>query len=270
VRVYSSGNPKIFHELRYGSSPSSSFSETLDKPVHSIDILSHSSNWGWQIQPVQDSTIFVNSFENEKIGLTTSFQTFPVSIDDSNVLAFDYAYAPFGNNYDTLLISFLSIETSDTTLLDNMSGTKLQTSDPTNFVFIPKANEWRTKYIDLSPWQNACISLLFTAISGNGNNLYVDNIRFENVDDSKLSFSDAYPNPTGGNPEVNINLNMPRSVSGVITLFTSVGREENRINVPAAFGPRTITIDIRSLHPGLYFVRLEAGDHSKTKKLIVN
>lgn len=104
---------------------------------------------------------------------------YPASAGDS--LKFDHAYATYstmaGGEVDSLRISTSINGGSNWTVLVNIpGGTKgdLNTGGSTESVFIPTASQWATKVYILPAGTN---KVKFTALSQNGNNLYLDNIR---------------------------------------------------------------------------------------------
>jgi hypothetical protein len=67
-------------------------------------------------------------------------------------------------------------------LVYSKSGNTLATAGAVSSAFIPSGeSEWRKEVVDLSDFSdNAKIQIVFEGINGNGNNLYVDNIRISN------------------------------------------------------------------------------------------
>ena len=93
--------------------------------------------------------------------------------------------------------------------------------------------------------------LKYTAITGIEDE--VENIKFE-----------IYPNPAISV----VNLQSPVfSQSATVALFGVDGRKMLEKQIPK--GSEEITVDVRSLHSGLYFVRLTVGNKSVTKKIII-
>jgi hypothetical protein len=81
----------------------------------------------------------------------------------------------------------------------------------------------------------------------------IENIKFE-----------IYPNPAISV----VNLQSPVfSQSATVALFGVDGMKLLEKTIPE--GSEEITVDVRSLHSGLYFVRLTIENKSVTKKLVI-
>jgi hypothetical protein len=111
----------------------------------------------------------------------TSFDLETFSFDLSSVatpqLMFDWAYARYDDSYFDQLDVYVSSDNGNTySLLESMSGGPagtLSTTNPQTNYFVPQPSEWQTKIIPLPSGTN---KIRFTATSGWGNNLYLDNI----------------------------------------------------------------------------------------------
>ncbi len=96
-------------------------------------------------------------------------------------LDFDYAYASKVNNFDTLYLSYILC--NDLIEFGKKGGVQLSTHPIVNNIqFVPLVADWRRwNTIDLSDVLanpiNKTIRIVFAVKSGNGNRLYIDNIR---------------------------------------------------------------------------------------------
>jgi hypothetical protein len=114
---------------------------------------------------------------------TTPFDLITCPLDmtdlDANEMTFDYAYATCLNGeLDSLKIYSSTDYGISYTLLTTMAGGntgELNTGGTAWPEFVPTASQWATKSVVL-PW--ATTTVLFRAVSGFGNRLYLDNITF--------------------------------------------------------------------------------------------
>jgi hypothetical protein len=97
-------------------------------------------------------------------------------------LEFDLAYALYNQNFrDTLLIYYSTNCGANFIPLYFKEGSSLATiTDLVDERFIPFQNEWRKERISLAGLNASSIMFVFTNISGNGQDLYLDNIAVVN------------------------------------------------------------------------------------------
>ena len=100
----------------------------------------------------------------------------------SPILKFDYAYAAYSATYvdDLKIYTSTDYGTTWTLALDMPGGTTgiLNTGGTTTSYFIPTAAQWGTRTINLT---SAVNRVKFTCTSGNGNNMYIDNVKVTQV-----------------------------------------------------------------------------------------
>ncbi|MEI7897343.1 MAG: hypothetical protein WCJ26_09945 [bacterium] len=119
----------------------------------------------------------------------------------SPVVTFDHAYATWDTQVDRLEL-WSSVDngasyTLLTTLLGGLSG-PLNTGGATTSPFVPTSSQWATKNYGLPAGTN---KIMFRGISYHGNNLYIDNITFQ--EDMILwngSISTDWNNPANWTP----------------------------------------------------------------------
>ena len=121
---------------------------------------------------------FANFYNQESGTYELASMSFSVGSLASRLLKFDFAYAAFGSEYTDEMDVYYSTDYGLTwkTLLLMPGGPggilnpqHIVTTDP----FVPSASQWNTETLALPAGTNM---LKFKAISGWGNNLYVDNI----------------------------------------------------------------------------------------------
>ena len=107
---------------------------------------------------------------------------FDASLLPSPILKFDYAYAAYSATYvdDLKIYTSTDYGTTWTLALDMPGGTTgiLNTGGTTTSYFIPTAAQWGTRTINLT---SAVNRVKFTCTSGNGNNMYIDNVKVTQV-----------------------------------------------------------------------------------------
>jgi hypothetical protein len=115
--------------------------------------------------------------------------TFPATVADY-YLKFDIAYAPYGNTAftDSLRIEYSTNSGANYSIMNrfygNSAGGTMNTAPATNSSFTPASTQWLTKSFPLPVGTNR---IRFKAISGFGNNLYLDSISvFEPVFTSQI------------------------------------------------------------------------------------
>lgn len=77
-----------------------------------------------------------------------------------------------------------------------------------------------------------------------------------------------YPNPF--NPTTTIRFDIARTARVVLSLYSILGQEISRmVDGELSPGSYTVMLDARSLASGVYLYRLNAGDFSSVKKLVL-
>ncbi|AFN75321.1 xylanase [Melioribacter roseus P3M-2] len=101
---------------------------------------------------------------------------------------------------------------------------------------------------------------------------YLDSVvvSVERIDDLPKDFylSNNYPNPF--NPSTRINYSLSKSVNVSLKVYDVLGREVRTL-VQGAQNPGSYTVifDASDLSSGIYFYRLEAGNFSETKQMLL-
>ena len=98
------------------------------------------------------------------------------------VLSFNYSYGYWFNNDKLEVLVSTDCGESYHTVFQK-SGPALKTVDATG-TFFPKDEDWILKTLNLSAYKSSEVLIKFHATSGNGNNLYIDNVSV--LDNSEL------------------------------------------------------------------------------------
>ncbi len=84
----------------------------------------------------------------------------------------------------------------------------------------------------------------------------------------KFTLSQNYPNPF--NPSTNINFTLPKTTDVQLTVYSMLGQKvATLVNSTLTAGEHSVSWDAQDMASGLYIYRIEAGDFSQTKKMIL-
>ncbi|MBP8250061.1 MAG: Omp28-related outer membrane protein, partial [Chitinophagales bacterium] len=190
-------------------------------------------------------------------------------------LVFDRAYAM----YNATFVDILQIQVSEDcganwADLYEKSGSELNTAPNSTSLFKPDDDEWETDELDMSAYAGKSDVLVrFHAISGYGNNLYLDNIRLAaptgifNI--PTLNQFELYPNPTSTNSVASFNLIEAADVT--INVIDVTGKVVAAINAGNMIsGSNTVTIETADFAAGMYNVVISAnGKNVAFENLVV-
>jgi subtilisin family serine protease len=203
--------------------------------------------------------------------------TFDSTRGGSDSLRFQEAYATYESEIDLLVV--LCQKASDTTwiMLDTLHGGlsgELVTAPPTTDEFAPTCIQWKQQMISL-PIGTAKIK--FTAISAYGNDLYLDSVCVVNYTGTHpiiaqlpkiFSLAQNYPNPF--NPTTKIQYSIPKAGTVKLVVYDLLGRQVTTlVNERKQAGVYSASFDGTNLASGIYFYRIEAGDFTAVKKMVL-
>lgn len=225
-----------------------------------------------------DKSVFVNNLgkPSGRVEQMVS-QAYNLSDKEEMVLSFYYAYAPRSGSDDVLRLKFSHNCGESYLIRQTISGNSLQTAPTSNVPFYPESQaEW--KYFEMplhSGYLVENFKLLIEFKSGDGNNIFIDNINL--YDPATVStqqieldnFVKAYPNPNSGDFFIDYRLVNTSQVdmalfdiSGRIVLNKSLGQMSS--------GAYTEQMNIQHLPGGVYFLQMNIDDQKITKKIVVN
>lgn len=187
-------------------------------------------------------------------------------------LTFDLSHARYSASYSDRLKVNVSTNCGLTwTNVFDKSGVALATTTTlVTTAFTPTAAQWRNETISLDQFiGSAEVLVQFNAISGNGNNVYIDNV---NLSDGNVSVPvtvlnsaiSLYPNPAKS--EVYLNFNLPNSQEISYSILNSLGAVVYTKNCGSVMS-QVEKIDISSFAKGTYTVSIIAGGDVVTKRL---
>lgn len=186
-------------------------------------------------------------------------------------LQFDVAYAKYASaDVDELKISASTDCGNTWSQIYGKSGTTLSTAPLTTSVFVPTSAQWRSDSVNLSSLAGESeVILLFTTISGYGNNVFVDNVfvgalnvGIETINNSS-SFT-VYPNPITDQ----LNIGYSISENNRISITDVVGREVYATALKSS--QLNIQLNVSDWNNGIYFVTLKSESTTQTKRIIVS
>lgn len=175
---------------------------------------------------------------------------------------------------DRLLVYVSTTCGQSWSLRQSLTGAALSTAGVMSGSFVPTASQWVTKTVSLaSVATETNLFVMFKFISDAGNNIYLDDINIMGnvgVDElsSTLNFN-VYPNPAEDNTLISFSL--IEKAETTISIYDVVGKEISNVytgNLNAGDHQYSIA-DNAKLASGIYFIKLNVGGESFTKKLIV-
>ncbi|MBN2681722.1 MAG: S8 family peptidase [Bacteroidales bacterium] len=192
-----------------------------------------------------------------------------VSITDTLILSFDLAYQKRSNTFQDSLKIYASTDCGNTFphLLYAANGTELSTWDEITPDFVPSLPEhWRRDSIAITGLETGeMFRFKFHGWNKRGNQLYIDNIRFEKpINSNILQINDlnkitAFPNPC--NNEFTIT-NAENSFYEIINLT-------GKVILNGKIDSNRQTIQTKKLLPGYYFIRIIKDGNVSLIKLVV-
>lgn len=191
-------------------------------------------------------------------------------------LVFDRAYARYNASYNDILKIQVSGDCGATwDEVYNKESADLATAPNTTSLFKPDDDEWETDEVDMSAYVGMNDVLVkFNAISGFGNDLYLDNIRLATTngifDIHTLNQFELYPNPTTDNAVASFNLTEAADVT--ISVYDITGKLISTINAGNMIsGENTVIIETADFAAGMYNVVISAGGKNVAfESLVVN
>ena len=250
------------------------FEEALDEPW---TIINPTGGMNWQ-EVALDSTnaLYFNAYENEVIGDRGWFVS-PI-LDFSKATApsvsFDLSYAFRGDLIDRLLV-LASTDcglTYGDTILNEVRST-LSGGLSQDAPWTPTYSAWDQRTVDLkSLIGETQVRVAFVFTSGNGNNIYLDNIEFFVSEPPPLytgGVISIYPVPAKlSNKDVRITFNLREKESVVIEVVDPTGKIliselwENVLN-------QTFPLFSSNATAGVYIVRVKTKAGVYTKRAII-
>jgi len=247
---------------------------------YSIDIANPA--WGGAPNPAGVTTNKLLLFDYP--GFSAGSGIFDLPVDNFNTttdsdLAFTFyeAYQVYGTNTGDKMSVVVSGDCGSTwTTLWTETGASLATvpaGTPSGGYVPTGASDWVLRTVDI-PVANLGTDMVikFTGYSGAGDYGWVTDLNLKTVPTSVATvktadFISVTPNPAKDIAYVNITLNVPTSVN--IEVYDALGRVVTTVNDDYSNGDQKIAVSTSDLAPGLYYVKITAGNSITTKPLSV-
>lgn len=196
---------------------------------------------------------------SKKIDLSTAIS--PVNLE------FNVAYAEYSSAYkDTLKVSVSTDCGLTWTSVYSKTGPALATAATTAGAFTPASNEWRAEAVNLNAWIGfPDVMVRFEALSGYGNECYIDDINLHSgpVGISELSSFNLNVSPVPFDQELNINAGSENILSMQLTDITG------KIILEALNGKSNyLRINTERLSSGVYFLKVFTSKGMYVKKVV--
>ena len=188
---------------------------------------------------------------------------------------YDFGSGNGGLSQDSLyILASTDCGNTWTTVFAN-GGTPFATVAAVANAYSPVAADWRNDTVDLSAVaNNANVIIQFNAVSGNGNNLFLDNINIYNAAPlaikpiSNISALSIFPYPTSNLLNVNVQLAQSTEVSFEVTNTLGQVVLAGPAEIQNA-GNNSFTINTAKMQSGVYYVSFIAGTEKTSKMFAV-
>ncbi|MFN0215225.1 MAG: Omp28-related outer membrane protein [Saprospiraceae bacterium] len=180
-------------------------------------------------------------------------------------LKFDHAYA-YKNilSYDSLRIQITADcgETWETIFKDGKIGLSTAPIHGGVVGWIPEASEWRANDLDISAYNGQSEVLIrFVGKSGNGNNLFIDNVNISSTVGNKeltLTEFNLMPNPTRDFAELRFGIETAQKIQLVVYSAEGVLVQSQQLGEIAS-GEHRLVLNAADLAAGSYRVVLQGS-----------
>jgi hypothetical protein len=218
-------------------------------------------------------------FYNSATGQVDEFYVKNVDLTSASGvnLTFNVAHAQYSSSYSDRIEVKVSTNCGATwTSVYNKAGSALATTTVTTSAFTPStAAQWRAESVSLAPYVGQSnVMIKFIATSAYGNNAYIDDINITNLsvgieEQSAENSVNVYPNPMNENATVNFTLAEASNVSVVV--LNSLGQVVIKADLGnMSAGEQNYLLNGESLSNGFYFMNLNIGKNTITKKIAIN
>lgn len=235
----------------------------------------------WQITSSAASTgaksVMLNNYNNT-IGTKDELFSKIINLTGGPALyiSFKYAYAKKDtSNNDRLQLYITNNCNNSWTQRINLTGTALETAAMTTTSFIPVNNsEWKQVSASILPsFLTSGFRFKFVHTSNGGNNVYIDDINLDvnagiNDQDEINSTFQLFPNPA--KDLVNLSFALAETKKINISILNVLGQTiYNAEKENFSKGEHIVTLDIKGIPEGVYFVNFSDGPNSFKKPIVI-
>ncbi len=205
--------------------------------------------------------------------------TYDMSNATQVLVSFRYAYAKRTSTSDDVLRFYISNDCGATWALRKIlrGSTNLTTGGTTTSSFIPNGQgQWG--FAEVTNISNTSLvpnfRFKFEFESDGGNNLYLDDINLNGapvgVEELTASSSGLLVSPNPVADEAYAQFTLGKSGVVQLDLLDMTGRVVQRIHSASmAAGPQRLELPVRSLRPGIYFIRLQQNGAQEVGRFVV-
>jgi hypothetical protein len=250
------------------------FTTTTFPPANWMRVDQNGNNIGWSRSTA--STVGTGSakidFYSSMTGHIDNLYVYPVDMSSASAanMTFDVAHRQYSADYVDQLNVQVSTDCGATWNTEwSKSGTALATV--TGFLtsaFTPTATQWRAEQVNLNQYAGSNNVLIrFNAVSGYGNNAYVDNVNvtlITGIDEFTNGEAALYPNPSTGQ----VSIRTVADPTNYQIMFTDASGRN--LDVRYSIQSNVITTDLSALNNGVYFVTLQTKQGIERKKVVLN
>jgi PKD repeat protein len=224
------------------------------------------------------SCMKLNNFNAAFKGNSHSLISPPIDFTNASnpVLTFKTAYATKSSPVADELKIYYSFNCGITWLLAKTYTASSLSAGLMGSSFVPNAGNWSTQTLTLPPGVLGKSNLMFKFefnTGGGGNNFYLDDVNITTTVGINQSPAPAFgysvsPNPASGGSV--LYLELVRTERVTVKVYDILGKEVKNIleNQPLQQGRSQYSIAPE--HKGVYFIRMQVGDHISTHKLVIN
>ncbi|MBP9192949.1 MAG: T9SS type A sorting domain-containing protein, partial [Ignavibacteria bacterium] len=245
----------------------------LDSAENGLSRWTSSGGWGLSTSLPHSGTYSFSDSPTGSYSNTTTRSltlTVPLNVSASPVLKLSYWYKH-------------TIDTLDNAYVDISNDNGVTWTSPR--YYNKTANSWIREVIDISSIAGGSTSLKirFSLISNGSvtaDGIYIDDIKLtgynvtptgivnNNEIPAQYSLSQNYPNPFNPNTVINYQIKNQENVS--IKIYDMLGKVVmTLVNENQTAGNYSVSFDGSRLSSGLYYYKLQSGDFSDTKKMLL-
>lgn len=269
-----------------GSVPFAEGFENPNFPYNDWYLINANGGNGWQQTTAAASSgthsLMLSNFSgNDKGPDEIILPSFNFSNVTGVAMTFDVAYAPMRSlaPSNDKLIMYYSTDcgrswTARYTKVNNSLSTI--TADSLLSSFLPNSTQWRTETVpSLSNVVSghADVRFRFEFSHDNGNNIYLDNININGtitgLDQLNAEYASVNVHPNPSHDVTYVDFSMLAAGTVRIDLNDISGRQISSYTNSFTAGDHQYTV-ADQLEPGVYLLRLSFGDHSITKRVVIN
>jgi hypothetical protein len=253
-------------------------------PAKGWDIVNEDSGTTWERTESASKTgsfsARIGNFDYLVVGQKDYLRSPTISIanTDSAFVSFQVAAASYASStaqnavWDTLQV-LISTDCGKTytSLYKKWGSTLVTRSGSTRTMFTPGISEWRREEINIGSFiANGEVLIAFLNTTGNGNNIFLDDINIRTVTVNPNLKEEGFlvsPNPTDGDISVQFYPH-PQNLRGIYIYNVSGKLVEERVIRNGMVPGNIYDFDLKYCSAGLYVVKAVFSDKVLTKKFV--